>query len=169
MKIFALLIGVQLLLLGSCTMFARVEEPAPLTPGQLVIEAGKRLSFEEKRDFRGHCYGYVDSIYREAGFMPDQRHDVYTAGGNGPYAGVDLLMPGDWVMHLNYEFRMIGHSSIFVKWIDRNARMALTLDHAGLNRNEPGKYRPHNMSAVFRIIRPGEPMPVYMARSLQKD
>ena len=147
-----------ILLLPGCALLQGQPEPAPdPTPGELVVSAGHRLSYVEKRPFRGHCYGYVDSIFREAGFPPGERHDVYRAGGNGPYADVELLQPGDWVMHINYEFRMIGHSSIFVEWIDRNMRIAKTLDHAGMNRYEPGKYRPHNMSAVFRIIRPGTP------------
>jgi len=48
----------------------------------------------------------------------------------------------------------VDHSSIFVDWVDRGQAMARTLDHVGMNRPEPGRYRNHRMTKVFMIMRP---------------
>lgn len=130
--------------------------PAPNEHGRRVVATGKRLAFQERRIYRGSCYTFVDGVYKEAGYPPTRRHIVFKGSSRGPYADPNLLRPGDWVWHVNYEFGGVGHSSIFIKWIDRDRKMAQTLDHAGMNRAEPGKYRNHSMAGVFRITRAGK-------------
>jgi hypothetical protein len=121
--------------------------------GKRVLETGQRLAFEEARIFRGSCWGFVNAVYEEAGYPAAKRVTIFRRQGNGAYADPALLAPGDWVMHINLEYGNVDHSAIFIDWIDRENLIARTLDHAGMNRPEPGKYRDHSMAKVFLIQR----------------
>jgi hypothetical protein len=123
-------------------------------PGERVLAVGRRMSIVEPEEVRGSCYTFVDLVYGNAGFPREQRQVIFQGRSSGPWADVSLIRPGDWIMHINLEFRGIGHSSIFVEWLDREAKLALTLDHVGMNKSEPGKYRRHRLSRVFGILRP---------------
>ncbi len=146
------------LVLGSgCTMFrgpAGGRGSFAGSSGAKVVETGQRLSFDEKRIFRGSCWDFVTGVYEAAGYPEGKREVVFRRQGNGPFADPAILRPGDWVLHYNLEFGNVDHSSIFVDWVDRGQAMARTLDHVGMNRPEPGRYRNHRMTKVFMIMRP---------------
>jgi len=121
--------------------------------GNKVVETGKRLSFDEKRIFRGSCWDFVTGVYQAAGYPDGKRQVIFRREDKGAYADPGILEPGDWVLHYNLEFGNVDHSSIFIDWIDRDQALARTLDHAGMNRPEPGRYREHRMTKIFMIMR----------------
>lgn len=150
-------LGLFLIVNGCTTLGSKARpaaRPALQEPGQKVLATGRRLVWVEKKLYRSNCYVFVDAVYTEAGYPKARRKTVFRGGAYGPYADVDMLRPGDWVMHINHEFHGVGHSSIFVTWIDKESKLAMTLDHAGLYRVRPGKYREHRLSSVFCVIRP---------------
>lgn len=159
MRCHAVMLPFLLVLSGGCIFYG-----APLghggvslsgagSGGSKVVETGKRLSFVDKKIFRGSCWTFVEGVYLAAGFPESKRATVFRRTGQGAYADPGLLEPGDWVMHYNLEFGNVDHSSIFVAWVDRARSMARTLDHVGMNRPDPGRYRDHNMSRIFGILR----------------
>ena len=129
---------------------------AGIEPGERVLKTGYKMAFEDKKVICGSCWDFVDAVYYSAGFPEEKRYEVFKGKTEGPYADVNLLKPGDWVMHINLEFGNVEHSDIFVKWADRGSNIALVLDYAGMNRMETGKERKHDLSKIFGIVRPSE-------------
>jgi hypothetical protein len=125
-------------------------------PGQRVLQAGERIAFVEKRIMKGGCWDFVNAVYNDAGFPQKQRRVVFQGRKTGPFANADLLKPGDWIMHVNREAAGVEHSSIFVRWIDPAARVALALDYAGMNRPATGRLSRHDYSRVYTVLRPKE-------------
>lgn len=123
-------------------------------PGQAVLSAGHRIAIAEKRVIQGSCWDFVNAVYLAAGFPEAGRASVFRGSQAGPYADPSLVRPGDWVMHRNLEYGEVEHSSIFVRWLDRDRSLALTLDYAGMNRNVPGRYSEHRYTKIFAILRP---------------
>lgn len=122
--------------------------------GKKVLNTAYRMAFVEKKVFSGSCYDFINAAYNQAGFTAKLRKTVFSGSRKGPYADINLFRPGDWVMHINLEFHSVEHSVIFVRWKDKARKIAVTLDYAGMKRREPGKYRDHDLSKVFRLIRP---------------
>jgi hypothetical protein len=134
-------------------------EIGPLDPddlGQRVLLAGERIAFVEKRVMKAGCWDFVNLVYNEAGFPAKARRVVFRGKRSGPYAGPELLRPGDWVMHVNREAANIEHSSIFVRWIDVARRRALALDYVGMKRPATGRLSRHDYSRIYMVIRPKE-------------
>ena len=129
---------------------------APPDPGQEVLAAGNKLVFADRQMVVGSCWDFVNAVYYAAGYPPDRRQSVFHGRQKGPYANLRLLRPGDWVMHVNYELGRIGHSGIFVRWLDRRRSLALMLDYVGMHRRVMGKLSEHNLSRVFAVLRPRE-------------
>jgi hypothetical protein len=125
-------------------------------PGQRVLLTGEKIAFVDKRVMTGGCWDFVNAVYVEAGFPQKQRRVVFQGTKKGPFAKADVLRPGDWIMHVNQEAAGIEHSSIFIRWIDLHARLALALDYAGMNRPAPGRLSRHDYSRVYTVLRPNE-------------
>jgi len=121
-------------------------------PGAKVLAAAL-LMLEQGVVVKGSCWGYVNAVYDKAGFPPDKRKTVFKSPEQGPYADPSYLKPGDWVMYRNLPYGEIGHSAIFVEWIDFYKRSALTVEYAGLNRLEPGRLREADLTKVYQILR----------------
>lgn len=125
--------------------------------GRKVLEAGRRMTLEQKAIIPGGCWGYADAVYRKAGFNSKQRKRIFSGQKNrAPYASVDLMKPGDWLYYLNHSYRGIEHSAIFVTWIDKTKKSALMLTYGGEGRREPARYRAYDLRNVYRIERPRE-------------
>lgn len=132
----------------------------PSEPGQVVLATGMRMVFTDHIALVGSCWDFVNAVYNAAGYPQNRRHTVFRSPPgsrqSGPFANLALLRPGDWVMHINYEFGGIEHSGIFVRWLDRTRNLALMLDYVGMHRRATGKLSQHNLARVFAILRAGD-------------
>ena len=109
--------------------------------------------FRKKVIVRGSCWDYINAVYHNAGFGYKKRHMVYKSKKRGPYADVGLIRPGDWIYHVNYSYGRVGHSGIFIGWIDKKNKLALMLSYAGERRKTPARYKVYDLSSVYTIIR----------------
>ena len=126
-------------------------------PGKKVLALGQKIAFVDREVIRGSCYRFVETVYNRAGYTADRRTIVFSRDRRGPFADPKIIKPGDWVMHVNLEFRYVGHSCIFVQWLDRKKHVGQMLDYVGMNRKQPASYRAHRLSRVFKIIRGHHP------------
>lgn len=103
----------------------------------------------------GSCWNWLDTVYRQCGYGKENRRVLFSASEKGPYAPLSLLRPGDWIFHRNHAYGNIGHSGMFVGWIDRQHHRALMVSYGGEGRQRPGRYRVYDISHTYHIIRPG--------------
>jgi hypothetical protein len=101
----------------------------------------------------GGCWDYVNRAFNDAGFPAQKRLTVFTGPEAGPYAEPSLIKPGDWLYFENLTFGGIGHSALFVDWIDFDTRTALTIEYVGQNKVIPGRYREYDVTKCFGIYR----------------
>ena len=125
-------------------------------PGRKVLAQGQKMAFIDREIIVGNCSDFVEAVYTRAGYTPDKRITVFSGSHQGPYADPKLLKPGDCVSHINLEFQHNGHVGIFVRWLDKENQVACMLDYVGMMRREPGNYKPHQLTKVYRISR-GKP------------
>ncbi len=102
---------------------------------------------------RGGCWDYLDTAFTRAGFSRNARTSVYKSTIKGPYANVNMLRPGDWIYHVNHSYGGVGHSGMFVEWINRKNAIALMLSYAGERRKEPARYKAYDLSSVYNVLR----------------
>jgi hypothetical protein len=121
-------------------------------PGAKVIGAALRL-LENGTVVVGSCWDYVNRAYDDAGFTSKKRSVVWKEPEGGPYIDPTSVRPGDWIMFRNLTFGNIGHSSIFVEWIDIEKRSALTIEYAGQNRRIPGRFREYDITKCYCVLR----------------
>ncbi len=124
-------------------------------PGALVL--GKAL---ERLDagiiLKGSCYGFVSAVYEDSGFPAKKRSVVFSGKEAGPYADPAIFQAGDWLYFTHSYSATIGHSAIFVTWLDFGERVALTIDYPGNERAEPGRFRVADLYKVWGVNRPRE-------------
>ncbi|RPJ08043.1 MAG: hypothetical protein EHM28_05395 [Spirochaetaceae bacterium] len=121
--------------------------------GSKVLAAGDTMVFS-KQVIVGGCWDFVNAVYIKAGFPADKREKIYMEKETGPFADPAMLQPGDWVMYRNLPYEEIGHSAIFVEWIDFSRRSALTIEYVGRSREMPGWYREADLTKIWGILRP---------------
>jgi hypothetical protein len=126
----------------------------PIDPGLHVLSVGREICFVEKEIIIGSCWDFVNAVYTRAGYVGQKRETIFKSAKTGPYAPVESLRPGDWLFFLNQEFGGIEHSAIFVGWVNKERRIAKTLDYVGGKRAKVGKYTAHELSFVYTVIRP---------------
>jgi len=124
-----------------------------LKPGHKVLETGFKMSLLDKTIIKGSCWDFVNEVYRRSG-VDEKKEVVFRSQKKGPYANANMVKPGDWIYHINYQYNNIEHSAIFVCWKDFKNRIAITLSYAGGNRNLPGKYGEYKLSSIYSIFRP---------------
>lgn len=126
--------------------------------GRKILQTAQAM-IDEGRIVKGSCWDWVQAVFNRAGF-PNKRGFRRTAfkgsRKSGPFAKPAQLQPGDWIYHVNHQYRGVPHSAIFVRWVDRSRNMAETLSYAGSRRNKPGRYGIYDLSNVYRIIRPAK-------------
>jgi hypothetical protein len=128
------------------------------TPGERVLAIGDKIvALGTRRG--GACWDFVNAVYNCAGYTERRRTVVFGSAENekGPYlADVDIIQPGDWIMHINFDYRSrpgITHSAIFVSWKDKEQKKAITLDYVGEKRCDAGHYSEHTLTKVYCIYR----------------
>jgi hypothetical protein len=125
------------------------------TPGGKVLAAANKMVKAETVVIGG-CWDYINAVYNKAGFPGEKRKNIFMEKESGPFADPALLDPGDWVMYKNLPYGEIGHSAIFVEWIDFSKRSALTIEYVGANRAVPGRFREADLTKTWGIIRAEE-------------
>jgi hypothetical protein len=120
--------------------------------GAKVLKAGIEM-LAARTIVIGSCWDYVNKVYTNAGFPGNKRYSIFASKETGPYIDPLLILPGDWIQFKNLSFGEIGHSAIFAGWIDFDRRIAITIEYAGQNRNEPGRYREYDITKCFGLLR----------------
>jgi len=137
--------------IGSFSAIAR-QHAEGKSAGSRVLAAAVEM-IDDKFIVVGSCWDYVNKVYDNAGYSANKRANVYYEKEDGPFVNPMLIKPGDWIMFRNLTFANIGHSVIFVEWLDFESRSALTIEYAGLNRKIPGRYREYDITKCFGLVR----------------
>lgn len=127
--------------------------------GKKVLETGRKMTLVNKEIVVGSCWDYADTVYQRAGFSRQHqlRQTIFRGSQRkGPYADIRQIKPGDFLYYINHSYHDVEHSAIFIDWEDKNRKIALMLSYGGQNRKSPARYKPYDLSHVYRIIRPGE-------------
>lgn len=133
-------------------IISNAETTAPPTVREILLTA--RQMVEDGTIVKGGCWNYLDTAWNRAGVGRSQRHVVFkTDKDKPPYAKLDDLQAGDWLYHINYGYRGIEHSGMFIGWLDKDNAIGITLSYAGEHRKEPARYKPYDLSGVYRITR----------------
>lgn len=126
------------------------------TLGKRILAIGEKIVANGTRR-QGACWDFVNAVYNCAGYPEKWRTTVF--GGEeykekGPYLkDVNIIQPGDWIMHHNLEYGGVEHSAIFVFWIDKEQKSAITLDYVGKTQCDAGHYKPHRLTEIYCIYR----------------
>jgi hypothetical protein len=123
--------------------------------GNKILYTGRRMTQIEKSIIPGSCWDYANEVYNRAGYSnrPSKRQTIFKGGKRGPYASRNKIQPGDFLYYINHSYGNIEHSAIFVDWLDYRNNKALMLSYGGESRQEPARYRPYDLSSVYRVIR----------------
>ncbi len=122
------------------------------TPGAKILAVAVAM-VDKKTLVLGACWDFINAVYTRAGFPAKKRATLYRQPETGPFADPALLQPGDWVMYRNLPYGEIGHSALFVEWIDFDKRSALTIEYVGGKRKIPGRYREADLTKIWGITR----------------
>jgi len=123
-----------------------------LNSGFLVLNKGLEL-FQTNFKTSGSCWTYVNKVYDMAGFTSGKRDVIYAAKKGTLIKDPSIIMPGDWLFHVNYSFRNVEHSAIFVCWQDKEKLLAVTLSHVGQNKYAGGDFGVYDLKGVYRVTR----------------
>lgn len=117
-----------------------------------VLREAREMTFR-KEIVKGGCWDYLDKAWTRAGVGRGDRKVVFSSKKGGAYASPEQLRAGDWLYHINYSYKNIEHSGMFIGWIDKSQNIGLMLSYAGEGRNEPARYKPYDLSGVYQITR----------------
>jgi hypothetical protein len=124
-----------------------------VTPGAKVIAAALTL-VRSGTVVKGGCWDWVNRAFNDAGYTANKRRAVFQSKPEGPFVNIALIEPGDWISFRNLTYGEIGHSALFVDWIDFDRHSAITLEYAGENREIPGRYREFDIFKCYLVTRP---------------
>ncbi len=118
-----------------------------------VLQKAKEMTLIKREIIRGSCWDYIDTVYTRVGFLKNRRKIIYKSRKKGPFADLNMIQAGDWIYHINYSYHKVGHSGIFIGWVDRQKKLALILSYAGERRKTPARYKVYDLSSVYHITR----------------
>ncbi len=111
-------------------------------------------SMIQKREiYRGGCWDYINEVFHRATRTGGKKSVVFKSKPRGPYAKVSQFLPGDWLYFINLSYHNVQHSSIFVRWVNYDKKIALMISYPGQNKRKPARYREYKLSKVYNIIR----------------
>jgi len=122
------------------------------SPGKIILATGRKMALDDKSIIIGSCWNWVNAVFNRSGFGTSKQI-VYKSRLNGPYADLSLIKPGDWLYYINYSYRAVQHSGIFVYWKDFEKKQAVVLSYSGRNRKVPGRYATYDLKHVYYITR----------------
>ncbi len=120
--------------------------------GKTILSTGRTM-VEKNKIVRGSCWDYANAVYNNSGFKANQRITPLKSKIKGPYADLSSIQPGDWLYFINYSFKEIDHSGIFVEWTDVEKKRAILLSYVGGRKKKPGSYKIYDLKHVYYIIR----------------
>lgn len=112
-----------------------------------------RTMIQQKEIVIGSCWDYIDAIFNNAGYKQSHRKTVFKGSKSGTFAKQTTLQPGDWLYFINYSYKNIGHSAIFVAWTDYAKKEALLISYSGGNQVKPARYHVYNVKSVYNVMR----------------
>ncbi len=121
--------------------------------GQRILATGKDM-IKTQAVVVGSCWDFINTVYNRAGFPQKQRQTIHKGNKSGPYAPTSKIRPGDWLYFINHSYNGVGHSGIFVRWVDKTKRIAEVISYVGQSRKAPGRYANYRLTHVYNIIRP---------------
>lgn len=121
---------------------------------QKILYQARLMSLFNREIIRGGCWHYVNTVFNRAGF-PNKARKIVHQGTykHGPYAKANDIEAGDWLYHINYGYKNIEHSGMFITWVDKDNYQALMLSYAGEGRKEPARYKVYDLRSVYQITR----------------
>jgi hypothetical protein len=120
----------------------------------LILQNSYKFSAIDEKLVVGSCWDYLNSVYNSLESSGQFRKiQVFNSKKPGPYADKEMLKPGDWVYHINRQYKNIEHSAIFVAWKDYEKGIAITMSYMGLGRAKPAKYGEYDLNSVYAIFR----------------
>jgi hypothetical protein len=119
--------------------------------GKVLANALKKI--RAKTIIKGSCYDWINMVYNENGYKGKKREKIFWSKESGPYANASKLKPGDWIMFKNLTYGEIGHSGIFLSWLDFDKKSAMVIGYAGQKRTMPGRYREYEITRLFGVLR----------------
>jgi hypothetical protein len=128
-----------------------IESIAPV-PGKKILATGRKMAIDDKTIIKGSCWNWVNEVFNRSGFSENKKI-VYKGKKAGPFVDINLIQPGDWLYYINYSYRMVEHSGIFVYWKDFNNKIGVVLSYSGRNRKEPARYLTYDLKSVYYITR----------------
>jgi hypothetical protein len=128
-----------------------IESIAPI-PGKKILATGRKMTVDDKTIIKGSCWNWVNEVFNRSG-VSESKKIVFKGKKAGPYVDINLIQPGDWLYYINYSYRMVEHSGIFVYWKDFNKKLGVILSYGGRNRNEPARYLTYDLKSVYYITR----------------
>ncbi len=108
---------------------------------------------ESRVIIRGSCWDYIDRVYRESNAS---KVDIFSSKKSELYADIDKIKPADWLYHINYSYKNIEHSGLFIDWVDKNKTEAVMLSYAGEKKLLPARFRVYNIKSTYNIVRAKE-------------
>lgn len=140
---------------GTEDALIRAAESKASPNGRKILVTGREMSVVRPEILPGSCWDWCHFVFNRAGFgLEKGRQTVAKTDRKGPYVDPSKFQPGDWLYYRNRSYGNGEHSGIFVGWINGPAKVALVLSYPGQMRQEPGRYRPYELTGVFRILRP---------------
>jgi hypothetical protein len=130
---------------------ARRYSRLPGPSGAAVSAALERM--EAGTVLKGSCWDFCNAVYVSAGFQGKGIQEAYSSAESGPYADPSILLPGDWISSRNIYSATVNHASIFIEWLDMEARTALVIDYPGNSRAEPGRFRVSDLTKTYKVMR----------------
>ena len=130
-------------------------------PGARRVLSTARQLIDGEVVIRGSCYTWLNAVYTRAG---GRKHNVFNGNRRNRFADTSLLQPGDWVFFVNHDYGDVGHSAIFVAWLDADRKDALMVSYPGERRQVPGRYSSYVLDNVYRIDRMSDPATTVAAR-----
>lgn len=121
-----------------------------------VLSTARRM-MEQRTIVRGSCWDWVNAVYKRAGY-PNRRGKRKTifkgSRKNKKFASINRIKSGDWLYYVNYQYKRVPHSGIFVGWINKRKKRALILSYRGARSRTPGGLSEYDLRSVYNIIRP---------------
>lgn len=119
-----------------------------------LLTQARVMALMRKEIVRGSCWDYLDTLYNRAGVPRHARKTVHRGSfAYGPFADPNRLQVGDWIYHVNHNYRNNEHSGMFIGWVDKERRLGLTLSYAGEGRKDPARYKVYDLSSIYNIMR----------------
>jgi len=117
-----------------------------------ILLTAYTLGCRNKEIIPGSCWSFANEVYRRTA-GPEGKKKIFLTQKGGPYASSAIIEPGDWIYHINYSYRGVDHSAIFVCWTDYERRRGLTISYYGQNRKTPARIEEFDLKNVFGIFR----------------